>query len=185
MNKMGCGCDLGCKCELGCGCDVGCSSCQSKSTLGQIERATGMNPWWFLAGAAVGAGLWYFVSRPKAAAPKPSTAGQEKVAAMPSVTSPNGYVSLDAVLARLKDIEQLYPASISPEQALVESDKLKDAANAFSLQDGEGVGAVLAEIDDFQARVRDFIQFKKDNPGIPQYQPSGIPVVNTGFTARA
>lgn len=161
MNKMGCGCDLGC--------DLGCD-CHDKSVLGQIEQVTGMNPWWFLAGAGIGAGLWYLVSRP-------SSAGKESIMPVPSIASPARYQNLQAVATRLQEIAQLYPASITPEQALTESEKLKDAANGFSLQDGERVSEVIAAINDFQVRVKDFMQFKRDNPSIPQYAPA-TPVAN-------
>lgn len=83
MTSMGCGCDLGCNCSsLGCGCDsLGCG-CKDKTLLGQIEKATGMNPWWFLAGTVIGVGLWY--SLKGAVTPLPETKPQANIAPTPS-----------------------------------------------------------------------------------------------------
>jgi hypothetical protein len=171
---------------MGCGCDMGCE-CQNKSVMGQIEQATGMNPWWFLAGAGVGLGLWYVVSKPPASA-MPSSAGQESIMPVPKAVPPPRYANLQAVSDRLQQISQLYPATISPQDALAQSEDLKTAANQFSLQEGERVSEVIAAIDDFQDRVKDFIQFQQQNPSIPQYvQPGSVPVTNMGpgFVARA
>jgi len=191
MKRMGCGCDMGCRCkELGCGCDMGCGSCHEKGMLGQIEKTLGMNPVWFIVGAGVGVGLWYLLRSPSSpVTPIPRAtmpAGNEKVMAVPQATAPSKYASIDAVAQRLQDISQLYPASITPEDALAQSEQLKTDAKAFNLTDAAKVSSVLADISDFQDRVKDFIQFKKDNPSVPQFQPagtaqptgSGIPVSN-------
>lgn len=170
MNRMGCGCDLGCE-------------CQHKGVLGQIEQTTGMNPWWFLAGAGVGVGLWYLVTK-KPGIPQ-SKAGTESIMPVPPSAAPKRYADLQAVSDRLHQISQLYPATLSPEQVMAESEGLKSAANQFSLQEGERVSEVIAEINDFQDRVKDFMQFKKDNPSVPQYvQPGSVPVSNVTFSAR-
>ncbi len=189
MNRMGCGCELGCQCEqLGCGCDMGCGSCKNKGVLGQVQKTLGLDPIWFLVGAGVGVGLWYLLrgsSSPVQAAARASTAGQEKVMPLPKTIAPSRYASIDDVAKRLQDIQQLYPASMAPEDALAQSEQLKTDAKAFSVTDSAKVSNVLADISDFQDRVRDFIQFKQQNPSLPQFQPAstapptgGIPVSN-------
>lgn len=165
MKKMGCGCDLGCECN---------------KFLGQIESATGMNPWWFLAGAVGGAAL-YFVAKQSVS----SDAGTERILPVPPKTPPSNYVDLQAVANRLKQVEELYHrGDFTPEQTLSELDSLTQSANTFSIRDADQVTQVIAYIKDLQDKVRDIIQFRKDNPSIPGYMPS-TPVTNItpGFQA--
>lgn len=172
MNRMGCGCDsMGCSCDsLGCGCDsLGCG-CKDKTMLGQIEKATGMNPWWFLIGAGVGAGLWYVLTKK----PTPTPAGQESIAPVPTIAPPSRFADLQSVANRLDQLKTLYRMDkVTVEQALAETDGLLQAANNFSLQEGERVPEVVSAIMSFQDELRDFIQFKKDNPEITKRVPQG------------
>lgn len=192
MNKMGCGCDtMGCSCsDLGCGCDsMGCG-CKDKSLLGQIQKATGMNPWWFLAGSVAGVGLWYVLKDAVASAPQPSRAGQESVLPPPPIAAPSGYANIDAVAQRLNDVEtQYHMGHFTPEQVLMELDNLVTAAKTFTVYDSARVSQVLRDIADFRDKVNDFIQFRNSNPSIPQYvpPPGSMPVanLNPGFSAYA
>lgn len=167
MKKLGCGCDLGCECN--------------KGLLGQIQKATGMNPWWFLAGAGAGVALWYVFKNVAA----PSGPGRESIMPVPPKAPPSQYVDLQAVAARYKQVEELYHrGDFTPEQALSESSALIQSAKAFSVTDAAGVSALIAEISDFQDKVKDIIQFRKDNPSVPGYvQPTPVTNVGPGFQA--
>lgn len=166
MNRMGCGCDtMGCGCDsMGCGCDsMGCG-CKQKAELGRAQKS-GINPWWFLAGAGAGVGLWYFFSR--TVTPKMAPAGQESIAPVPQVAAPSGFGSLQAVAQRLDQLKTLYRMDkVTVEEAFAETNGLIEAANGFSLQEGERVPEVVSAIMSFQNELQDFIQFKKDNPEI-------------------
>lgn len=166
MKKMGCGCDLGCDCN--------------KSILGQIHSATGLNPWWFLAGAAGGVAL-YFVA--KNAASSGTGPGKESIMPVPPKAAPSGYVDLQAVSNRLKQVEELYHrGDITAEQTVVELDGLIQSANTFSVYDAAQVTQVVADIKDLQGKVKDIIQWRKDNP---QYgQPTPVVNMAPGFQAR-
>lgn len=147
MNQMGCGCELGCECD--------------KGVLGQIEAATGLNPWWFVIGAGAGIGLYYLLKDGTAA----KGPGQTVAAPMPPLTPPSRYGNLQAVAVRLDQIKTLYRSDkLKPQQAIAESEGLIAAANSFSLQEGERVSEVVAAVLAFEAEVEDFIQFKKENP---------------------
>jgi hypothetical protein len=187
---MGCGCDqLGCSCsELGCGCDsLGCG-CKDKSLLGQIQKATGMNPWWFLAGSVAGVGLWY-VLKGAATPAKPSSVGQESILPPPPLAAPSSYANIDAVAQTLNDVEtQYHMGHLVGEQVLPILDELTAAAKKFSVYDSPRVNQVLADIATLRDKVKDIIQFKAENPSIPQYvPPGGVPVanMNPGFSAYA
>lgn len=181
MTKMGCGCDrLGCSCsDLGCGCDSMSCGCKDKSLLGQIQKITGMNPWWFLAGSVAGVGLWYVLKG--AETPSASPAGRESVMAPPPIAAPSNYVTIDAVAQRLNDVEtQYHMGHFTPEQVLTELDSLTTAAKTFTVYDSSRVNQVLADIANLRDKVNDFIQFRNSNPSIPQYvpPPGAVPVVN-------
>jgi hypothetical protein len=167
MKKMGCGCDLGCEC---------------KKFLGQIEAATGMNPWWFLAGAVGGVALYYVA---KNAASPGTGPGTESMMPVPSKVAPSGYASLQAVSDRFKQVEELYHrGDFTAEQTVAELDGLVQRANTFSLYDGEQVTQVVADIKNLQDKARDMIQFRRDNPSIPGYaQPTPVTNVAPGFQA--
>jgi len=192
MTRMGCGCDqLGCGCsEMGCGCDsLGCG-CKDKSLLGQIQKATGMNPWWFLAGSVAGVGLWYILKDAAAATLPPSTAGQESVLPPPPIATPSAYANIAAVAQRLNDVEtQYHMGHFTPEQVLAELDNLTAAAKTFTVYDTARVSQILADIANLRDKVNDFIQFRNSNPSVPQYVPpaGSMPVanVNPGFSAYA
>lgn len=189
MTRMGCGCDqMGCSCsEMGCGCDsLGCG-CKDKSVLGQIEKATGMNPWWFLAGSVVGVSLWY-IFRNTNVPPKP--AGQESVMAPPPIAAPSTYANIGAVVQRLNDVEtQYHMGHLTPQQVLAELDNLTAAAKTFTVYDSVSVSQVLSDIANLRDKVNDFIQFQNSNPSLPQYvpPPGSMPVanLNPGFSANA
>lgn len=182
-NKMGCGCDrMGCSCsEMGCGCDsMGCG-CKDRTLLGQINKATGMNPLWFLAGSIAGVGLWYLLKEAGTPASKPSTAGQESIMAPPPIAAPSAYANIAAVAQRLNDVEtQYHMGHFTPEQVLVELDNLTTAAKTFTVYDSARVSQVLADIAYLRDKVNDFIQFRNSNPSIPQYVPlpGSVPVTN-------
>lgn len=192
MTRMGCGCDtLGCSCsELGCGCDsMGCG-CRDKSILGQIEKATGMNPWWFLIGAAAGVGA-YYVFRQAAAAQVAIPPGQESIMAPPPLQAPAAYANIEAVAKRLNDVEtQYHMGHFTPEQVLTELDSLTTAAKTFTVYDSARVSQILTDISNLRDKVNDFIQFRNSNPSIPQYvppgsTPAGMPVANIGSRLSA
>lgn len=165
MKKLGCGCDLGCDCN--------------KGILGQIQGSTGMNPWWFLAGAVGGVALWYVV---KNAATPSFGPGKESIMPAPPKAPPSQYASLQAVAARYKQVEELYHrGDFTPEQALSESNGLIKSAKAFSVMDAAGVSDLITEITAFQDKVKDIIQWRKDNP---QYgQPTPVTNIGPGFQA--
>lgn len=168
MKKMGCGCDLGCDCN--------------KGVLGQLQAATGLDPLWFLAGAVGGVAL-YFVAKNTAS---PGTGpGNESIMPAPSKAAPSGYVDLQAVSDRLKQVEELYHrGDFTAEQTVAELDKLIQSANTFSLRDGEKVTQVVADIKDLQDKAKDIVQFHKDNPSYPGYvQPTPVANIAPGFQA--
>lgn len=183
--KMGCGCDkLGCSCsDLGCGCDsLGCG-CQDKSLLGQIAAVTGMNPWWFLAGAVSGVAIYYLA---KNSASPGTTPGTESIMPVPPKVAPSKYANIQAVADRLKQVEELYHrGDLTAEQTVVELDSLIQSANAFSLTDGEQVAQVVRDITDLQDKAKDIVQFHKDNPQYPGYvQPTPVVNMAPAFQAR-
>lgn len=173
MNKMGCGCDLGCGCEMGCDCEMGCG-CANEG-LGKTQKATGLNPWWFLLGAGVGAGAWYLLKNTVAVPGSvvTSNVGQTIAAPMPTVASPSRYVNLQAVAVRLDELKTLYRSGrLTPQQAIAECEALIAVANGFRSQEGERANEVVTSILAFEAEIQDFIQFKKDNPQVPAYVPA-------------
>lgn len=167
MKKLGCGCDLGCECN--------------KGVLGQIQNATGMNPWWFLAGAAGGVALWYVIKN-AASAGAPS---RESIMPVPPKASPSQYVDLQAVFTRYKQVEELYHrGDFTPDQALAETSGLIQNAKQFSVTDAARVSDLITEISAFQDKVKDIIQFRKDNPSVPGYvQPTPVANIAPGFQA--
>jgi hypothetical protein len=190
MTRMGCDCDkMGCSCsELGCGCDsLGCG-CRDKSLLGQIEKATGMNPWWFLAGSVVGVSLWYVFQNSNSVL---TPAGKESVMAPPPIAAPSAYANIAAVAQRLNDVEtQYHMGHFTPEQVLTELDSLTTTAKTFTVYDSARVSQVLTDISSLRDKVNDFIQFRNSNPSIPQYVPPGstpasMPVANIGSRLSA
>lgn len=167
MKRMGCGCDLGCECN--------------KGVLGKIQAATGMNPWWFLAGAVGGVALWHVLR----SSVSPSNPGQESIMPVPPKARPSDYIDLQAVANRFKQVEELYHrGDFTAEQTLVELAGLIQSANAFSVMDSAQVAQVVADIKDLQEKVKDIIQFRKDNPSIPGYvQPTPVANIAPEFQA--
>jgi len=115
---------------------------------------------WILIGAGVGVGL-YLIFKPKTAAPP----GMTTTMPVPPTQAPLGYANLGAVRSRFDDLRDIYHmGKLMPDEALAQVDALKrSVADLVSrgVGDPEGARQLTADLDDFRAKIQDFIDFKR------------------------
>lgn len=114
---------------------------------------------WILIGAGVGIGL-YLIFRPKSTPPARPTL----VMPVPQIAAPLGFATLGAVSSRFDDLRDIYHmGKLTPTEAISQVDGLKRAVldlTSRGVGDPTAAQQLTADLDDFRAKIQDFIDFK-------------------------
>lgn len=117
---------------------------------------------WLALGGAAGVGLYFLgkeLMRP--------TGSITKVMPLPPVAPPSRFVNFDSVKARYDQVRDLYhmgPAYKGGPEAISEINALQTAARNFmntGQVDAATANALITDMEDFKAKIVDFLQFQE------------------------